>query len=600
MILLLRRSVTVLLAAVLLGGTGTGIRAGQVRPDGDEELRLLREATFAESGGDLEAAARSVHEVLANNPRSLGGLIHLERLLGMLDRLEQLLPHIDALLTHEPGSVVGHQMRIRALAALGRTESLEEAAQEWIAAMPAIETPYRETARAWRRQGDYMRAVRTLESGRKRIRRPDALALELGDAWADAYRFDRVAAEWARAIGPEGQAFLLVQRRVAGLTGPGSFRVIPELVELLARSPTTVPRMKAALQLAVSAGLEAHSERLANDIDDVLSNERRDAFLIEVARRADGAGLQRLAYWAYGRLVAEGVANGDADTSLALRTRLAELAWAAGDARAADAAFRSIENSLDPGSPTMRKAQSLRVTFLAQDGSFDAAREELVRLRVGLADSPEVDAAAAHLANALLDAGRVDEGELVLSGLSGPRACLARSRVRIHQGQFERARTELLSAAPRLHGAEATETIALALLLGRLSPQSAALVTRTMAATLGEQRAAVRELLSAADSLIDDERVALLEYAADLALRSGLALEAEHILREIVDSYPATMEAPHALLALARSLSARGAPAEDIEPLLERMILEYPRSALLPQARRELERLAARDKSPET
>ena len=589
-----RPCVAVLVAGVLLAAHGTGIRAGQLRPDGDDELRLLREAAAAETGGDLESAVTTAGAVLAANPRSLGGLLLLERLLGMLGRTEQLLPHIDRFLAYETGSVVGHQMRLRALSALGWIDAMDEAAKAWIAAMPSIETPYREAARAWRRQGDYQRAVRVLDEGRQRIRRPDALALELGDAWADALRFDRVAAEWARAIGPEGQAFLLVQRRVSGLTGPGAARVIPELVERLSATPTTTARMKAAVQLAVAAGLEQQAARVAADLDDVLDGDARDAFLIELARRADGAGLQRLAFRAYARLVEEGSARGDPGMALALRTRMAELAYAAGDALAADAAFRTIERSLDPASPAARKAISVRVMFLARDGEFDAARGELRRLRDSFAGAPELDAAAAHLANALLDAGFIDDAELALAGVMGPRASLARGRVRIQQGEFARAQSELLSAAPMLRGAEATETIALALLLGRLSPRGASLITRSMAAVDG-QRSALRDLLDGADRLDAGERVALLEYAADLADRSDLPLEAEHIRREIIDEFPGAPEAAAALLAVARSLQNRGAPAEDVRALLERMILDYPRSALLPQARRELERLAVRD-----
>ncbi len=589
------RSRSALFAAlVALAGCASSARASQLGADGHDALRLLRAATTAEASGDLEGAAEIVKRVLEAHPGSLNALLVLERLFGMLGRTEELLPHVDVLLEREPASIVGHQMRVRALAVLGRTDAMARAARAWISAMPAVETPYREAARAWRRQAEYGRAVAVLEEGRWRIDRPDALALELGDAWADAHRFDRVAAEWARAIGPDGQAFLLVQRRVGTLRGPGSARVIPELVELLSAPPATTARTKAALQLAVDAGLETTASRLATHLDRTLDGDRRDAFLIELARRSDGAGLQHLAYWAYARLVEEGVARRDAGMSLALRTRLAELAFATGDPVAADAAFRAIEQSLEPGSPTMRQALSLRVMFLAREGNIAAARTEVDRLRADFAAAPETDAAIGHVAHALLERDMLSGAVEVLDGAAGPRASLVRARVRIQQGEYERAERELLRAAPLLHGAEATEAIALAQLLGRLSREGAALVMRSMAAGT-EQRNALRGLLEGVDVLDADEQVALLEYAADIADRNGMAIDAEHIRREIIEEFPGSPEAPTALLALARGMLDRGAPPDDVRSLLERMILDYPRSALLPQARRELQRLAARN-----
>jgi hypothetical protein len=174
--------------------------------------------------------------------------------------------------------------------------------------------------------------------------------------------------------------------------------------------------------------------------------------------------------------------------------------------------------------------------------------------------------------------------------LHGAQASLARGRIRIHEGDVDRARGEFMNAAPMLRGAEATSTIALATLLGRLSSDGAALVT---ASIVGRPESdALPELLAGSAELQPEERAAILDYAADVADRRGLNAEAEQIRREIVDEFPQTPEAPAALLSLARSLIDRRAPEGDVRLLLERMILEYPRSALVPQARRELAQLA--------
>ncbi len=571
--------------AALVTGARPAV-ASQDRSAIDTESALLEDATTLETHGDLVAAADRLRAALAANPRSLRALIALERILGMTGRTSELLPRLDALLELEPASILGHQMRVRAWARIGHADSLASAIDAWIDADSRIETPYREAARAWRQRGEYARAVKVLNEGRKRIRRPDALALELGDAYADALQYENAAGEWARAVGPQGQAFLLVQRRVLALPAGGA-AVIPRLVEQLSRDDPTPARLKAAAQLAVGAGLESIATRIAQRLANDLADPERSAFMVELARRSDGAGLDRLALWAYSDIVER---SEDHEALLPLRVRMAELALAVGDTASAVASFRVLESALDLAAPARRQAIALRVEFLADEGRTDQALAALKEFRTAYGDAPEIDAAAGRLANKLIDRGRIADAEGVLAGLRGPQASLARGRIRIHEGDVDRARDEFLNAAPLLRGAEATETIALATLLGRLSAEGAALV---IASLVGRTEAdALAELLSGTTGLAKDERAAILEYAADMADRRGLGTEAEQIRREIVDEFPRAPEAPDALLSLARSLIERQAPDGDVRLLLERMIVEYPRSALVPQARRELAQLA--------
>src|SRR5690606_5519091 len=103
------------------------------------------------------------------------------------------------------------------------------------------------------------------------------------------------------------------------------------------------------------------------------------------------------------------------------------------------------------------------------------------------------------------------------------------------------------------------------------------------------------DLLAAGDAAEDpSEHAALLDLAARLAHRSGLHDRAHEARLRIIEEYPASREAPAALLGLARQLMARNAPAQEIQSLLERLILEHPRSALVPQARRALDELRGR------
>jgi tetratricopeptide (TPR) repeat protein len=559
-----------------------------------DEGRILREAAAHEAAGRYDPADSLLRTVLERNPASLSALLTFERIAALRGHVEDVLPVVSAVLGVEPASIVAHQIRIRTLSRLNRESELEEAASDWTAAMPTVETPYREIAKVWRSRGDHERSVRTLERGRDRVNRPDALALELGDAWAELGDSRKVAREWARAIGPRGEAFLLVQRRLSNMPDAGA-SVIPGLVDALVEEDATPARRKAAVQLAIEAGLDRRAETLSADLITGLEEAERRAFLVELGRRADGAGLRRLALWAYGRIVAEGA---DADPMLPVRTRMAELALSLGDTAKAAAVYREVEGRLDPGSPERRQAQSLRVQMLAKENSFEDALDALRELAATPGAGADADLAAAVLANALVDAGRTSDAERALEGIQGPHVSLARGRVFMTLGDVERARAEILAAAPRLAGAEATEAIRLAALLGRLSEDGGDLVGEGLAEiSAGDRRAGVMLLYDGSERLPDSERAAILDFTAGLAERIGLAAEADQLRRDIVAETPGAPEAPAALLSLARGhIDTRS--RDEARLLLERLVFEYPRSALAPQARRELERLDSEKRHP--
>src|SRR5690606_36836673 len=118
-------------------------------------------------------------------------------------------------------------------------------------------------------------------------------------------------------------------------------------------------------------------------------------------------------------------------------------------------------------------------------------------------------------------------------------AARVRGRVQLMRGDVERARSELLNAAPALSGADATETIALVTLLGRISPIGGKLVGRALALlTEGERGAAVELLLSESRPLAARERAALLDFAACSAQQAGPPALAEQARREIVEELP--------------------------------------------------------------
>ncbi|MGH7445631.1 MAG: tetratricopeptide repeat protein [Longimicrobiales bacterium] len=567
------------------------VRAVQQPAAATDELSALRAAMARERAGDMDGAATALRAILEHNAQSLSALISLERILAMQGRTEELLPYIDRLIEADEESPIGNQMRVRANSMLDRIADVERAGEAWIAATPDVETPYREIARIWRQRGDYERALAVLERGRERVHRDDALALELGDLYADIGQPERAVLEWERAIADDGQGFLLVQRRLAQMPDGGA-AVVYELIASLMSEPSSIARRRAAAQVAIDAGLGVEAARITREVAASLDDDARREYLVEVARRADGAGLVPVAYWAYGELVR---AQQPEEQMLALRTRLAELALALGDTARAVHEYDAIEDALAPGSPQRRQALAISIDLAARAGALDDGLRQLDAFRAEYPAAPELDGIIGALGGALLDAGRIEEAERLAANARGPQAGMIRGRAMLLRGDVARARTELLNAAPALSGAEATETIALATLLGRLSPRGGGMVASALARLAdGERGQAVEMLLHESAALPDAEHAALLDFAATTAVRAGLPEFAEQARRSIVETLPRTQEAPAALLDLAHTLAQRRDDIAEARVLVERLILEYPRSALVPQARHMLDRISGR------
>ncbi len=579
----MRRTLTVTIALTL---TLSGFATGQVRQD---EVLLVRDATVREQAGDFAGSQRILENILKGNPQSLSALLSLERVLRVQGKLSDLLPFVEAHLKADNSSAIGHQMLIRALSALDQIPELERASEAWIKASPKIETPYREIARIWEQRGDYMRAVQYLEMGRARAGR-DALALELGDMFAKLDESDRAVREWDRAIGPDARGLLLVQRRLTTLKDGGA-RVLPGLIDALASSPL-IPRRRAAVQLAIDAGMGPRALEIAQRIATDLKGEERQGFLVEIARRSDASQLPRLAYWAYSQFAMNNFAP---DQLLAIRARIAELALATGDTASAARGFRELEQSFESGSPQRRQATALRIQLMVKEGKLAEAATELRTFRDEYAEAPELDATAAMLATGYYEKGDLDAAAAALERVAGPHSNLARGRIALRRGDVAGARAALLASAPSLRGAEATQTLKLATLLGKVSREGGELLGEALAASSGgESKNAVLAVEKRVDALPEIERPAILDFAAALADRGQLPLDAERIRRRIITDFPKSNEAPSALLTLARSLTERGEAVDEAKTWLEKLIIEYPRSALVPQARQELDRLQGR------
>ncbi|HUG41545.1 MAG TPA: hypothetical protein VMM12_13740 [Longimicrobiales bacterium] len=573
----------VLLAGALLGGCAGGV-AGQ---ESANEVELLRDASVREAAGDLAGAETSLRAILESRSAAVPALLALERVLRVQARLRDLAPLVETALAEEPRSALLNQLLVRTYSALDRVRDLEFAARRWIATVPDIEIPYREVAQVWEARREYDRARAVLEEGRRRIGRADALALELGDLYATLGEPQRAVREWERAVGPEARGLSPVRRRLRALPDGGA-GVLPSLVDLLIAQPTSLPRQRAAVELAVDAGLGQRAEAVARAVLPALPPAERQPFLIDVARRADGARLPRLAYWAYGELA---VGEDQEGRRLAIRNRLAELALELGDTASAAANYQAVEAAYDQGTPQRRQAAALRIELMARQDVAEA-RDALRLFRQEYFDAPELDRLAAAVATALVEGGRSEEAEDLLAGVRGPRSGLLRGGIALARGAVDDARLAYMAAAPGLRGAEATRTLELVTLLGRVSGDAARVLGEALRGEEeGDPGAAVDRLLAGLPALRREDRPPLLEFAAGVADRGRLPEDAREVRRRLLADFPRATEAPAALLALARGLRGEAGGEVEARELLERLIIEYPRSALVPQARRELQQL---------
>ncbi len=588
------RSAGLALLLTLAAGAGASSAAQQGGTEltrAMQEIQLLRQEEQLESSGQFAAAEQVLRQILDRNPGSLSALIALDRLLRIQRRSEDVIPAIRAMLAIDRTSPIANQMLVRTYSFLNKPDSVQVAGDAWIEATPGLETPYREVARVWEQRGEYARAAQVLERGRKRLKRPDALALELGDAYALQGDDARAAHEWQAAVGEDGRGFMLVQRRIAGLPDGGA-NVLPGLIDLLMKKPTSPARQRAAASLAMDAGLEPRATAIAREVAGTLDQRARGGFLIEVARKADGAGLQRLAYWAYGQLAQAG---GPPERLLAIRSRVAELALALGDTARAAQSYQALEKESAAGSPQRRQAMALRIELAAHAGKADEAASSLATFRTEYPDAPETDELCGSVAEAFLAKADLTRAEQSISGVNGPRSSLVAGRVALRRGDLAKARKALTAAAAGISGTEGTETVALLNVVSQLSPAGGDLLGRALGeAAAGQKVDAVALLVDGSAKLDDAERAAVLDYAAGLADRAELPELAERARRLIITSYPKALEAPAALLALGRALAERPTTVAEARQLLERLIVDYPRSALAPEARHELDLVQGR------
>jgi tetratricopeptide (TPR) repeat protein len=580
-----RRLAPWLLAATLLGLWPSPTHAQSV-----EEARLLRDAAARESQGDLDGAEEVLRRLLQVDPASSGGLFALERVLRARGATARLLPAVDTFLAHDPTASGVRYLKLRVLVDIDSTEALEPEAERWFRAEPGTESPYREVSRVFEKAFGPQKALDVLRRGREALGKPDALALETGDLLATTGQVDDALKEWTRAVGDDGAQAAAVATRVAALPGaakdPGR-----SVVSALGRAPE-VGRRTAAVQIAVSLGLEAEALDLSRRLEKGMDEGARMGFLSDVGRRARGAGLSTLAAWAYGELGQDARSPGERRQ---FDRGLVESSLARGDTAAALEAQRRVVDSFTPGSADRRQATALAIRLEAPTAKPERLRALLGAFRGEFPDAPELDDVAASAARALLARGDTAGARAVLEGSEGAHSAVERGYLRLAAGDVTGGRASLLAAVGTLEPADATGIIQLAGLLGRLSPGGASLLTQAAVRAHAGRGGEGADLLAAgADSLPETDRAPVLAEASRMADAVGADEAAARLRARILADHPDAPEAAEASLALARYRARTPAGRDEAIRILEDLVTRLPNAAVVPDARRELERLKGR------
>jgi tetratricopeptide (TPR) repeat protein len=266
----------------------------QVGRGGDPRSQLQLEAATLESRGDLDGAEDALRRLLALEPEASGTIFALERVLrakGELGDLHQVVGEFVAR-SNSPEVMALH---LELLIEADSLPAMEAATERWLSAT-RTEVAYRVAAEAYGRAFGTTRALDVLRRGRVALRRPDALALEIGDALAANGDVDAAVDEWSLAVG-DGIGTDAVVERIERLGGRGR-DAAERLVGDLADSDVST-RREAALTVALAFRLESETLALARRAADDLEGRSRVAYLETMAARARGAQLARVAAWAY-------------------------------------------------------------------------------------------------------------------------------------------------------------------------------------------------------------------------------------------------------------------------------------------------------------
>ena len=569
----------VMLAALVLCATAPLLLSAQQPPP-------LQRAFELERRGQYPQAAEAYRAVLRGDSADQSALLGLERSLGALDRVAEMVPELRAGLATRPTPAL-YGLALRVWAAAGQPDSMRVVAERWSAAEPDKMIPYREWGDLLLQRRDLAGARRAYTLGRTVSGSSDALAAELaqvaqlqGDPagsareWLLAQRSSpgyRAAAVTALSQTPERQREEVL-RALQPESDPAGAFLASVLLAQWGDPLRGAEHLRRAVAVTTAAGRNP-TDLVAAFVEQVRALGTRDA------RRALGQSLE---------LLAERQGSGPA-----ARTRL-EAARAYADGGDPAAARRMLgliaADRTASGELAVQAVRALLEVQIAA-GELEPAERTLAE-RGDLLGAEDRATLRRRLATAWIGRGELQRADRLVAADSSVEGSALAGRLALYRGDLKGARLLFQQAGPYAGSrADATERTAILALLQPIAADSLpALGSALLALVRGDTVQAIAGLDRIAAGLPAEEGGAPLALlAGQLAWAHGSVADAERRLRQVAASeVPAT--APAAELDLARLLVSLGRGREAVATL-EHLILTWPRSAFIPQARRLLDEI---------
>ncbi|MGI9037304.1 MAG: hypothetical protein ACR2GQ_00440 [Gemmatimonadota bacterium] len=584
------------LASVLPAQSVTGARA--------EESRTLALATQMERSGQAREAERVLIELLASQPTASQALATLARLARERGEPDVVLPYAEAaaeVVGYEQASV--HQTLIRALAASGLGDEALRRAQAWVRARPSDLSGYAELSSTLATLGRPDEAVKVLVDARRTTGDADVFSQELATLHEMAGDYDAAALEWLHVLawGEAGVATMEARLRTPGVDRDG---ILAALESALSRPSTSVGAVRGGLELALSVEDGPWARRLAETVLQRAPAETRWQVLRKYYLAARDHGYAEDARWAAASLASEAA---EPEDRLQWEAVEASLALELGDRGHASDAFRRILDASRPRSETRRLAIYSLVILRVDEDDGDAER----LIKTHAAEYPDREGDLADLTIRLSQA-RVRRGDIPgarralelapkqpSDASTASRLEAQRGHLALFEGDVGAARSHLETAG-QIPGGDPGQRTEILLFLDVFSRADSAAVAHLGKGIYQMQMGrGPGPLVEAADrwaasgSASDPAAGAgLMRLAAGALERAGFDEDAADVRRSLIEAYPATSEAPGALLALARS-ALPGRP-DQAKAWLQRLIIDHPGSALAPVARRLLSEIEGR------
>ncbi len=545
----------------------------------------LVEAFELERNGRFLEAARLYRQTLRSEPTSLPALLGLERVSEPINQQDSVLFFVKHALELAPENRFIRTIELRSWAAADSPDSLNAAAERWIAREPESPDPYREWAFAVSQRGDLIEAQRILTLGTERVGN-SSLSRELAQLWVVTGEWIRAAEYWADATradpGQAPTAALSLAR-----TNPTNRDAV--IRALASGAPEDPAQLVAANLLAVwNRPLDGWVM-----LDRVLPEDPAVALgilrgFVERVRRLRGPKSAKSRGFALERIADLTTGSFSENARLEAARAFAE----AGDRDVAERLLSQITVDSTVVTPSQAGAMASLIGVMAASGRVDEAEDRFAQWsdRLLLGDVSNLRVAMAW---AWAEQDSLDRADAIIASDSSISAMDTKGWIALFRGNVKDAITMFRAAGPlvgtRQESTRRTEMLALLQVVGTDTVPE--IGSAMMALHSGDTTTAVGELQSTASRLrLDGGRAEVLSFAGRLAYESGDFENSERLLRLSVDIAPEGPTAPLSSFTLARAMLDSGRQDEGIERL-EDVIIRHPNSAVVPRARRLLDQI---------